>query len=133
MTVDRNSSPVVLDVLPQQVADLRIGGQRHSAAVDVLDSNLIRKHKVQVLLHQGVILGATKSRQADLFSIHGVRPEIFLLDGIKLLTATLRHIDAENSRPQIGVDGIDIFASSPEVETAFGLRDKAIRVETVSE
>jgi hypothetical protein len=80
-----------------------------------------------------MILGATKSRQADLLSIDRVSSKVFLFNGIELFTSTLRNINAEDSRPQIGVDSIDILAIGPEVEPAFGLRDKAVRIETVSE
>lgn len=124
----RDRIPVRLEVLPQQVAHLGVSGQSHRTAVDVLNGYLVREDKVQVIGDKSRVLGASHGGQADLLAVHGVRPQVLLLDGIVLLATALRHVEAEDRSAQVGVDRGLILTGRPEIESALGLGDDAKRI-----
>lgn len=121
-----NSRPVVLHVVPQQMPGFGVGSQRNSTVVDILDSHLIGEHKVQVILDNTSIFSAAKSRETNLLAINRVCPEVFFLDGVVFVTASLGNRDAKDCSTQVGVNSVSVFTCRPEFKATLSLGNDAI-------
>lgn len=121
----RHRIPIILDIFPQQVPHVGVCCQGYSSVVDILDRNLIREDKVQIVLDKLWVLGTAKRCQADFLAVDRVSPEVFFLNCLILLATSFPDVDAEDGRSEVGVDGITVLACSPQLEAPLGLRNNA--------